>query len=137
MRTVGRGSGTTWAPINDVHHDYIYDSHHERVKSQRGRSRMKVTKEQVAAHRGRILDAAARLFRRRGFDDVTVADVMKEAGLTHGAFYGHFASKEALIAAAIAHALPAASDDDAARFADRYLSARHRDNRESSCLFSS
>ena len=98
---------------------------------------MKVTKEQVAAHRGRILDAAARLFRRRGFDDVTVADVMKEAGLTHGAFYGHFASKEALIAAAIAHALPAASDDDAARFADRYLSARHRDNRESSCLFSS
>jgi TetR/AcrR family transcriptional regulator, transcriptional repressor for nem operon len=103
---------------------------------------MKVTKKQVAAHRGRILDAAGRLFRRRGFDDVTVADVMKEAGLTHGAFYGHFASKEALIAAAVAHALPPASGGDAARpsaadFADRYLSAPHRDNRESSCLFSS
>src|ERR1700679_4184514 len=104
MRTAGNWSGMGPTPINDVHHDYIYDSHHERVKGKRGRSGMKVTKEQVAAHRGRILDAAGRLFRRRGFDDVTVADVMKEAGLTHGAFYGHFASKEALIAAAVAHA---------------------------------
>ena len=51
---------------------------------------MKVSKEQVAAHRARILAAAARLFRLRGFEDVTVAEVMKEAGLTHGAFYGHF-----------------------------------------------
>ena len=51
---------------------------------------MKVSKEQVAAHRARILAAAGRLFRLRGFEDVTVAEVMKEAGLTHGAFYGHF-----------------------------------------------
>src|ERR1700733_10433194 len=103
---------------------------------------VKVSREQVAEHRTRIMVAAARLFRQRGFDDVTVADVMREAGLTHGAFYGHFTSKEALIAAAVAHALPPASDGDATRpsavdFADRYLSAPHRDNRESSCLFSS
>ena len=71
---------------------------------------MKVSKEQVAAHRARILAAAARLFRLRGFDDVTVAEVMKEAGLTHGAFYGHFPSKEALIAEAIEWVLAPAPD---------------------------
>ena len=66
---------------------------------------MKVSRDQVAAHRTQILDAAARLFRQRGFDDVTVADVMKDAGLTHGAFYGHFPSKEALVAEAVGDAL--------------------------------
>ena len=53
-----------------------------------------------------ILAAAGRLFRQRGFDGVTVADVMKDAGLTHGAFYGYFPSKEALIAEAVGKALP-------------------------------
>ena len=62
---------------------------------------MKVSKEQVAHHKKQILAAAARLFRQRGFSDVTVAEIMKEADLTHGAFYGYFRSKEALIAAAI------------------------------------
>ena len=71
---------------------------------------MKVSREQVAAHRARILAAAARLFRLRGFEDVTVAEVMKEAGLTHGAFYGHFPSKEALIAGAIEWVLAPAPD---------------------------
>jgi TetR/AcrR family transcriptional repressor of nem operon len=103
---------------------------------------MKVSKERVAEHRTRVMAAAARLFRQRGFDEVTVAEVMKEAGLTHGAFYGHFASKEALIAEAIGQALPLAPGDpgirrSAAEFADGYLSIRHRDNRASSCLFSS
>ncbi len=95
---------------------------------------MKVSKEQVAEHRTRIMVAAARLFRQRGFDDVTVADVMKEAGLTHGAFYGHFPSKEALIAEAVGHALPSAANSPdprrpAADYADGYLSVRHRNNR--------
>ena len=103
---------------------------------------MKVNKEQVAAHRTRILTAAARLFRLRGFDDVTVAEVMKAAGLTHGAFYGHFASKEALIAEAIEHALAPASSvvesrKSTAAYADGYLSQQHRDDRGSSCPFSS
>jgi TetR/AcrR family transcriptional regulator, transcriptional repressor for nem operon len=103
---------------------------------------VKVSREQVAEHRRRILDAAGRLFRLRGFDDVTVADVMKEAGLTHGAFYGYFPSKEALIAEAIGQALPPPPDlasprRPAADYADGYLSVRHRDNRAASCLFSS
>jgi TetR/AcrR family transcriptional repressor of nem operon len=88
------------------------------------------------------LAAAARLFRQRGFDDVTVAEVMKDAGLTHGAFYGYFSSKEALIAEAVGRALPPAPDRanprrPAAEYADGYLSVRHRDARATSCLFSS
>jgi len=103
---------------------------------------MKVSKEQVAAHRARILAAAARLFRLRGFDDVTVAEVMREAGLTHGAFYGHFSSKEALIAEAISQVVIPAPDDARTRapvaaYADGYLSAEHRDDRAAGCSFSS
>jgi TetR/AcrR family transcriptional regulator, transcriptional repressor for nem operon len=102
---------------------------------------MKVSREQVAEHRKAIMVAAARLFRQRGFDNVTVAEVMKEAGLTHGAFYGHFPSKEVLIAEAVGDALPfapgAATPRTSAAFADSYLSAKHRDNRATSCLFSS
>jgi TetR/AcrR family transcriptional regulator, transcriptional repressor for nem operon len=102
---------------------------------------MKVSREQVSEHRARILAAASRLFRLRGFDEVTVADVMKDAGLTHGAFYGHFSSKEALIAEALGQALaPAAGDAETpklvAAYADGYLSRRHRDDRGSSCPFS-
>ena len=103
---------------------------------------MKVSREQVAHHEKEILAAAARLFRQRGFNDVTVAEVMKEAGLTHGAFYGYFPSKEALIAEAIGKALPpdpskAKPRRPAAEFADGYLSVKHRDDRATSCLFSS
>jgi TetR/AcrR family transcriptional repressor of nem operon len=53
---------------------------------------------------GRILDAAARALRRQGYAGVGVAEVMKEAGLTHGGFYAHFKSRDALLAAALAHA---------------------------------
>jgi TetR/AcrR family transcriptional repressor of nem operon len=103
---------------------------------------MKVSREQVAEHRNAITVAAARLFRQRGFDAVTIAEVMKEAGLTHGAFYGYFPSKEALIAEAVGHALPFAPSaatplTSAVQFADGYLSPKHRDNRATSCLFSS
>ena len=54
---------------------------------------MKVSRQQMAANRERLLDIASRLFRERGFDNVSVAEIMQEAGLTHGGFYGHFASK--------------------------------------------
>src|SRR2546427_11247309 len=50
--------------------------------------------------RERILRAAARAIRRHGYEGVGVADVMKEAGLTHGGFYAHFESRDALLAAA-------------------------------------
>ena len=101
---------------------------------------MKVSKETVVKHRQAILEAAGKLFRGRGFDDVTVAQVMKEAGLTHGAFYGYFSSKEALIAEAVGSALTPAPDKPraaATAYADSYLSCKHRDNRDTSCMFSS
>jgi TetR/AcrR family transcriptional repressor of nem operon len=101
---------------------------------------MKVSREQVVENRRRILDAAARLFRERGFDNVTVAEVMSAAGLTHGGFYGHFDSKEALINAAMAHEQAAPRGrpplENAGRYADTYLSRQHRDNIGVSCPFS-
>ena len=48
----------------------------------------------------RILDVAARAIRRAGYDGVGLASIMKEAGLTHGGFYAHFASRDALLAEA-------------------------------------
>ena len=65
---------------------------------------MRVSREQFRENREKILQAAARLFRERGFDEVGVADVMKAAGLTHGGFYGHFKSKDDLIAQATGEA---------------------------------
>src|ERR1700748_2889565 len=65
---------------------------------------MRVSREQFLENREKILKAASRLFRERGFDEVGVADVMKEAGLTHGGFYGHFKSKDDLIAQAAGEA---------------------------------
>lgn len=52
------------------------------------------------ASHARIVEAAARAIRRSGYDGTGVADIMKEAGLTHGAFYAHFASREAMLAEA-------------------------------------
>lgn len=52
----------------------------------------------------RIVEVAARTLRRNGYDGVGVADVMKQAGLTHGGFYAHFASRDALLAEALVHA---------------------------------
>ncbi|PCE28811.1 TetR family transcriptional regulator [Paraburkholderia acidicola] len=104
---------------------------------------MKISREQVAENRQRILEAAARMFRERGFEDVTVAEVMSAAGLTHGAFYGHFTSKDDLIAQALAHVLTPPADGSAPRlpedlteFAALYLSAAHRDAPGGACLFS-
>lgn len=52
----------------------------------------------------RILETAAKVIRRDGFDALAVADVMKQAGLTHGGFYAHFANRNALLAEALAYA---------------------------------
>ena len=52
----------------------------------------------------RIVDAAARAIRRSGYAGTGVADIMKEAGLTHGGFYAHFESRDALLAEAVARA---------------------------------
>src|SRR4029453_7826596 len=101
--------------------------------------RMKVSREQAGQNRERIIEAAARLFRERGFEGIGVADLMKEAGLTHGGFYCHFSSKEVLIAEAAALALPRSlallstrpartSGDPLSDIAGAYLSSGHRDD---------
>ena len=65
---------------------------------------MKVSREQAAKHRERILGVATKRFRERGFDGISVADLMQQAGFTHGGFYGHFSSKEELMAQACTRA---------------------------------
>ncbi len=100
---------------------------------------MRVTREQAAANRRRIVDVAGRLFRERGFDGVGVDAIMQEAGLTHGGFYGHFASKEELATEAVLHGLAASLDKQKAlvslgAYVDDYLSLAHRDNPGRGCL---
>ena len=58
------------------------------------------------------MQEASRLFRERGFENVTVGEVMKAAGLTHGACYAHFGSKEELQAAAVAYTRAAQQEED-------------------------
>jgi TetR/AcrR family transcriptional repressor of nem operon len=61
---------------------------------------MRLSKQQTAENHRRIVEAATRLFQQYGFDRVGVAELMREAGFTHGGFYNHFESKEALAAEA-------------------------------------
>ena len=110
---------------------------------------MKVSRKQAAANHERIVDEAAKLFRERGFGGIGVADLMKSVGLTHGGFYGQFASKDALMAEASrratdallerwdgmadgTHANPLA--DPLAEVARGYLSPGHRDAPGAGCL---
>lgn len=102
---------------------------------------MRLTKDQVADHRARILEAAARLFRERG-PDVPVANVTRAAGLTHGGFYNHFASKEALLGEAVETTLTHQAGQIAAvcaesgleDYAKGYLSEAHLTNRATGCV---
>ena len=98
---------------------------------------MRVSREQMLANRLRILDAASRLFREKGFDAVSVAEVMKAAGLTHGGFYGHFDSKDDLVAQAIAHIFTVQEAGQGgkglATYLDAYLSPWHRDRVGEGC----
>jgi TetR/AcrR family transcriptional regulator, transcriptional repressor for nem operon len=96
---------------------------------------MKVSKEQMAENRSRILAEAARLFRDKGFEAVSVAQVMKAAGLTHGGFYGHFESKDDLIAQTMTHALGGGGEASGAfdAFLASYLLPSHRDAPADGC----
>jgi TetR/AcrR family transcriptional repressor of nem operon len=64
----------------------------------------RVSRKQVEENHEAVIAAAARLFKARGINGVSVPALMAEAGLTHGAFYGHFASKDDLAVAACEHA---------------------------------
>jgi TetR/AcrR family transcriptional repressor of nem operon len=92
--------------------------------------------------RQRILDVAARQFRERGTSSAGLAGIMAEAGLTNGAFYIHFESKQDLIRAVLDDALARReqvwrklddADDGLVAMIDDYLSARHRDNPGRGC----
>jgi TetR/AcrR family transcriptional repressor of nem operon len=109
---------------------------------------MKVTREQAAQNRDRVLDVAARLFRERGFDGIGVADLMKSAGLTHGGFYGQFGSKEALMSEACSRSFDSAmhlwttvgeqaNGSPLAAVIQGYLSKQHRDNPGAGCVIAS
>lgn len=91
---------------------------------------MRMTREKAAESRARIVETAARLFREKGFDGVGLDAIMKEAGLTHGGFYGHFSSKEDLAAEAVAPALEQSAGlqsryTNVADFVSDYLSESH------------
>jgi TetR/AcrR family transcriptional repressor of nem operon len=106
---------------------------------------MRRSREDAAATRKAIVRQAARLFRGRGIDAVSVADVMYAEGLTVGGFYRHFANKDQLVAEAIAcasaetreglaEALKGARPADFARMLlERYLSLEHCEHPEAGC----
>jgi TetR/AcrR family transcriptional regulator, transcriptional repressor for nem operon len=104
--------------------------------------KMRYPAKETAAKHERIVKEASRLFRERGFENVSLGEVMKAAGLTHGAFYAHFGSKEALEEAAIAYGQELTASRNRSygvtkkgrsTYADRYLSPRHRDNPGEGC----
>ena len=101
------------------------------------------SKAEKAESHDRIVNVAAARFRESGVDGVGVADLMRDAGLTHGGFYRHFASRDDLVAEAIERALregaravaSVASTEDCplAKVVDAYLSPAHRDALATSC----
>jgi TetR/AcrR family transcriptional repressor of nem operon len=109
---------------------------------------LRITKDRAAANRARVVAEAAKLFREKGFDAVAVAELMGAAGMTHGGFYNHFASKEAVETAACEHvfaksvaaveAIAGIADADERRSAveayrNRYVSPAARDATAPNC----
>ena len=106
--------------------------------------RKTASRSKEATHE-RIVDVAARAIRRSGYEGTSVADIMKEAGLTHGGFYAHFASREAMLAeaadragadamAAFARIAATAPRKQALRMIMMaYLSKDHLEDREKGC----
>ena len=107
---------------------------------------MRVSREEAAATRERIVDVASRLFREKGFDGIGVADLMKDAGMTHGGFYGHFKSKDHLAEEASSRAIERAckrwtdiaenaGDGAFLALVKNYLSEERLSSPGSGCLF--
>ena len=104
---------------------------------------MRKSREEAAQTRKRIVTAAAGEFRKHGIVATGLADLMSAAGLTHGGFYKHFASKDQLVAEACAEAVETAicerleaAASAGAGAAAVYLSTGHRDNPASGCPLS-
>ena len=112
---------------------------------------MRVTKQTQRVHRAAILEQAGRMFRRDGLAGAGVADITAAAGLTHGAFYGHFPSKDALAAESCRESLVVAAkkwrdradrarargDDPHTTLINQNLTERHRDAPEEGCALPS
>src|SRR5436305_7713309 len=114
----------------------------DRDQFERERFPMRYGKDQKQATRQRILEAAGRRFKQDGIDGAGVATLMSDAGLTNGAFYAHFASKEDLVANVLADQLRAQRHSLDSQPADRagleafirsYLSPEHRDQCADGC----
>jgi TetR/AcrR family transcriptional repressor of nem operon len=101
---------------------------------------MRYSREHKAETHARIVHKASVLLRERGVHGVGVADLMKEAGLTHGGFYAHFNSRDALLVEAVAHAMDrsiakwrkttegTSAAAGLAAIVDAYLTPAHRDD---------
>jgi TetR/AcrR family transcriptional repressor of nem operon len=103
---------------------------------------MRYGKDHKQATRQRIIETAGRRFKRDGIDGSGIATLMADAGLTNGAFYAHFTSKEDLVATAVADQLREQRASFSAQIPDRaaveqfvrdYLSVAHRDNPQDGC----
>ncbi len=105
---------------------------------------MRVSRVQAAENRQTVINVASRLFRERGFDGIGLKDLMEGAGLTQGAFYKQFASKEDLTVEASRRALESASgrwsdaatqnpDDPLGAVIGFYLSGDHRGEKMDGC----
>lgn len=99
-------------------------------------------KEHKQATRQRIIETAGRRFKQDGIDGAGIATLMADAGLTNGAFYAHFASKEDLVAAVVADQLGKQAERYESlspgragleEFVREYLTTRHRDHRDTGC----
>src|SRR3569833_2922457 len=105
---------------------------------------MRVNRAQAAENRQKVINTASHLFRERGFDGIGLKDLMEGAGLTQGAFYKLFASKEDLAAQASRRAMASAfsrvsaaaaanPDDPLGAVVALYLSTEHREERMDGC----
>jgi TetR/AcrR family transcriptional repressor of nem operon len=110
---------------------------------------MRKSRTETAQTRERIVAGASALFRARGLANVSVAELMANAGLTHGGFYAHFESRDELVAEAIRFALlqsaeriylsalKAGDKPGYSKLIQRYLTPEHRDHPEAGCALAS
>ena len=99
---------------------------------------MRVSKEQAAQNRDKILKATARLIRERGISGASVDALTEAAGMTHGSLYSQFGSKERLVEEALEHVIAAKGQEMGGistlrRYVSDYLSAEHRDKPGCGC----
>jgi TetR/AcrR family transcriptional regulator, transcriptional repressor for nem operon len=111
-----------------------------------GADHVRLTSKQAKQNRQLILESASRMFKLHGMEDVSVADIMKQSGFTHGGFYNHFNSKEELAAEAVSCAFEKSAHGLSEKFASarspqkaletiiaEYLSPAYRDSSTGGC----